>query len=364
MSFPKNTGWPIMKITDVILNMTSGFSYAKTRLLESGIIQLRPYNITTIMAIDTSKLVYVSPNYKNIEKFFLKKGDILFNNTNSLELVGKTAFVENDYPVGYSNHITRIRVDTSIVEPRWFAYCLYRHWAGGTFERICKRWIGQAGINSAKLKSIEIPIPPLNIQHEILNNVEKIVKQIEILKKEKNSLVNEIETLLPSIVASVFLKAKKMGWSIAKLNEISLINMGQSPPGNSYNEKGLGVPLLNGPTEFGTVNPIPIQWTTKSKRQCKKDDILICVRGATTGKSNWADQTYCIGRGIASITPKKEKIIPEFLYEFLKIQTEIILARSGGKSTFPNLAKDQLKSLEIPLPEIPEQVKILNILNK
>ena len=91
------------------------------------------------------------------------------------------------------------------------------------------------------------------------------------------------------------------------LDELAHITMGQSPDGSTVN-KTKGVPLLNGPTEFGVNHPEPIQFTTKPHRLAKKNDLLYCVRGST-GKMNWADQDYAIGRGIASIRPKSKNSI-------------------------------------------------------
>ena len=82
------------------------------------------------------------------------------------------------------------------------------------------------------------------------------------------------------------------GWTEAKLGDITEIIMGQSPSGDTCNNIGLGMPLLNGPTEFGAFHPDAIQFTTDVKKQCNAGDILFCVRGSTTGRMNWADKKY------------------------------------------------------------------------
>jgi type I restriction enzyme S subunit len=90
-------------------------------------------------------------------------------------------------------------------------------------------------------------------------------------------------------------------WKPAKLGEICDITMGTSPRGHTYNRDGVGELLLNGPTEFGPRHPVAVQWTTEPTRFAEAGDILFCVRGATTGRKNVADQRYCIGRGLAAI---------------------------------------------------------------
>ena len=91
----------------------------------------------------------------------------------------------------------------------------------------------------------------------------------------------------------------KEEWKVIELGEIAEVVMGQSPFGSSCNQNGEGQPLLNGPTEFGSQFPTPVQFTTDPKKISKKGDLLFCVRGSTTGRMNWADQDYVIGRGIS-----------------------------------------------------------------
>jgi type I restriction enzyme S subunit len=174
------------------------------------------------------------------------------------------------------------------------------------------------------------------------------------------SFLREIKT--GAEIAANNLLRVHAGDFIYKINEIAPINMGQSPPGDSYNNIGDGVPLLNGPTEFGNHHPTPMQWTTAPTKLSKKGDILLCVRGATTGKMNWADREYCIGRGLAALTPKLEVSVPEYIYFFIQTQAQEMLSRSAG-STFPNLPGEKLKTVEIPIPPPAEQIRIVEYLD-
>jgi type I restriction enzyme S subunit len=139
--------------------------------------------------------------------------------------------------------------------------------------------------------------------------------------------------------------------------------MGQSPVGTSYNSLGKGEPLLNGPSEFGSVHPTPVQWTTDPTRFAEPEDILFCVRGATTGRKNIADQRYCIGRGLAAIRGKSGQAINEFLFFLLDAVTSTLLRETAG-STFPNLPGEKLERFKILLPPFDEQKRIAAILNE
>lgn len=155
----------------------------------------------------------------------------------------------------------------------------------------------------------------------------------------------------------------KKGWKRTTLDEIAEIIMGQSPSGENCNETGNGVPLLNGSTEFGGYHPTPVQFTTDPKKIAEVGDILFCVRGSTTGKMNWADQRYAIGRGLAAIRYKKGKELQPFLKGIIEYYLPNLLAEAT-ESTFPNVSSQQLNKLEIDIPESREiQTRIASILS-
>ena len=151
-------------------------------------------------------------------------------------------------------------------------------------------------------------------------------------------------------------------WLSGNLGDIADIVMGQSPTGESVNTNGLGVPLLNGPTEFTIRYPKAVQFSTDPKRFSKVNDILFCVRGSTTGRMNWADEDYAIGRGLAAIRHKQGEEYRYFVKAILDYYLDTMLASASG-STFPNVSKDQLNELEISYPSFPEQKAIASILS-
>ncbi|GMR63536.1 restriction endonuclease subunit S [Bacillus sp. MN7755] len=145
-----------------------------------------------------------------------------------------------------------------------------------------------------------------------------------------------------------------------KLSDLCEITMGQSPKGIDCNTDGLGVPLLNGPTEFSHEFPIPVQFTTSPKKMANIGDILWCVRGSTVGRRNFADKEYAIGRGLASIRSKYGINHTKLVSLILDQKLSSILQSSSG-STFPNVSRTQLENLEIFLPSIEEQMTIADI---
>lgn len=141
-----------------------------------------------------------------------------------------------------------------------------------------------------------------------------------------------------------------------RLGDIAEINMGQSPAGENCNSTGNGLPLLNGPTEFGSKHPHPVQFTTETKKLAESGDLLFCVRGSTTGRMNWADQTYVIGRGIAAIRGKNG-YPNSFIRAAIESNLDSLLIQATG-STFPNVSRDLISSLTIAAttPEVAAEI--------
>ncbi|HIF9203205.1 TPA: restriction endonuclease subunit S [Photobacterium damselae] len=147
--------------------------------------------------------------------------------------------------------------------------------------------------------------------------------------------------------------------SRVKFSEIAELVMGQSPTGSDCNGTGDGIPLLNGPTEFTERSPLPVQFTTAGKKFSKVGDILFCVRGSTTGRMNYSDQTYAIGRGIGAI--RGINGYPTvYVRAVLERNLERLLVAATG-STFPNVGKDLLNNFEVDVCS-PEQAQHANTL--
>ena len=142
------------------------------------------------------------------------------------------------------------------------------------------------------------------------------------------------------------------------LRKIATVIMGTSPKGTTYNYDGIGMPLLNGPTEFGQVHPHCTLYTTDSKRKCQEGDLIFCVRGST-GRMNWANQVYSLGRGVCAIRGKT-LLDTKFIRYCLESKLDGLLSLAGG-STFSNLTTDTIKNFPIPYPE--SRYKIAAILS-
>ena len=333
-------GWDTKPLGDLLIDASPGFACGDD--LDTGVFQIRMNNLSRDGQLVLGKRRRVPANHKKVATTTLKPGDVLFNATNSPDLVGKSAFFGGcDEPAVYSNHFLRLRTQTGKLDPRYLSMWLQREFGRGYFKSKCKQWVNQATFGKDLLVKLPIPLPPVEEQRRIAS----ILDSADQLRTKRQQAIDQLDTLTQAIFHDMFGDPFRPGGATVELKQLAQVVMGQSPPGSSYNELGDGFPLLNGPTEFGERHPVATQWTSSPTRFSEVGDILFCVRGATAGRLNWADASYCIGRGIAAVRAQQE--IARFLFTVLEAYYPRFQVMGTG-STFINISKNDLMSLPIP----------------
>ncbi|MAZ27105.1 MAG: hypothetical protein CL868_08535 [Cytophagaceae bacterium] len=217
-----------------------------------------------------------------------------------------------------------------------------------------------------ELCEVELPIPSIEKQREIVNEYNTVTDRIKL----NEQLCQKLEETAQALYKHWFVdfefpneegepykssggemvykeeldKEIPEGWEVKSFNEIAKLTMGQSPKGDSYNDYGIGIPLINGPVEFGDYFTVKTKWTTSPKKYCKDGDLILCVRGSTVGRFVISDGKYAIGRGVTAISSINQNFI-EFL---IKVNLSEILKDVTG-STFPNLDRKTIENYRIPL---------------
>ena len=201
-----------------------------------------------------------------------------------------------------------------------------------------------------ELCKVELPVPSIDKQRSIVKAYQTITERIELKRRINDNLEATLSSMYKEFFTVDTPEKLPAHWKIAPFSDIADVIMGQSPEGDDCNNVGCGDPLLNGPTEFGLYSPTPVQWTTNGKKHCAAGDLLFCVRGSTTGRMNWANQSYAIGRGLAAIHHKKDSNFNWFIKAMVDNSLNDILAAATG-STFPNVGKELLNGFHVIIPD-------------
>ena len=215
-------------------------------------------------------------------------------------------------------------------------------------------------VHPEEFLAIEIPLPDLDEQRRVVARLCDLFSRTDHL----NARVADSERVTSALLSaarSQALAQLALTSPTARLGEVAELNMGQSPPGYAYNEMGEGLPLLNGPTEFGPLSPTPRQWTTVITKTCSVGDLLLSVR-ASIGRTNWADREYCLGRGVAALRARDNTIHLGYLRHVLIAQSADLASLSAG-STFLNLPGQKLRTLEIAVPALEQQAAVAQSLD-
>lgn len=217
-------------------------------------------------------------------------------------------------------------------------------------------------LNIGLVSSVEIPIPSLSEQEAVVSILDQAFAAIDQAKANIEKNIENAKELFQSKLNEIF-SQKGEGWEEKALGEACVISMGQSPKGTSYNSEGIGMPLINGPVEFGP-NPfsqtVMTKWTTEPTKTCKEGDLILCVRGSTTGRINIAGFEACIGRGVASIRySKNQKWLNFFIRHYQKSIYDL-----GTGSTFPNVSGKILSEIIFPEPDSETQNRLVGIMKE
>ena len=146
------------------------------------------------------------------------------------------------------------------------------------------------------------------------------------------------------------------------LKDVCKINMGQSPSSSSYNENEDGIPFFQGNADFGERYPVARVWCNNPTKVANPGDILLSVR-APIGALNYAKENCCIGRGLAALTPNRDKVLIEYIYWVLKSKN-IELNSKGTGSTFKAISRKVLEETMIPDIDLEGQQRCVEILEK
>ena len=235
-------GWRWIRLGDVVISTQYGIS--KSMNTESkGVPIIRMNNITNDGRLDLSDIKYVAIDEKTSKKYFLEKGDLLFNRTNSRELVGKTTVFDREEKYVFASYIIRVKLNQDIVCPKFVSYFLNSKEGKDILFNIARPAIQMANINAEEFCSIKIPIPfknnkpNLEEQKRIVAKIEELFSKIDRIRELRRQAKEEAENLLKAALHHVFSRADERGWKWVKLKDIVEVNKFSVNPQKDFPEK-------------------------------------------------------------------------------------------------------------------------------
>lgn len=156
--------------------------------------------------IINNNLKYANFDSKELSALTLKEGDLLLIRSNgSVDLVGKVAVIsENDTQYLYAGYLIRVRLCLEKAVPKYISYCVQSPQLRQIIENIARSTSGVNNINSKELASLELPLPPISEQHEIVRRVEQLFAYADTIEKQVNNALARVNNLTQSILAKAF----------------------------------------------------------------------------------------------------------------------------------------------------------------
>lgn len=174
--------YPAIKVRNLILSYQYGLS-SKATEEPIGVPMLRMNNIIN-SELDFDDLKYITLEKEQKEKNLLDKGDLLFNRTNSKELVGKTAVFDLDDQYTFASYLIRLKMDTEKVNVHFINFLFNSPIGRIQIDMISRQVLGQANVNAQELQDFIFPVPNIEIQNQIVKDVFKIKELANSLKQK------------------------------------------------------------------------------------------------------------------------------------------------------------------------------------
>ena len=196
-------GWAWTRVGEVATRIQYGSSEKATED-SSGVPVLRMGNIQEGNLI-FEDLKYFSKDYPQLNDFMLDSGDILFNRTNSAELVGKTAVYEHWHPkVAFASYLIRVKVNDRIYDPQILAFFINSYYGRRYITSVVSQQVGQANVNGTKLFAMPIPLTSLSEQKAIGEEIKRRFSIAEDVEKTVVNGLRQTKKLRHSILKRAF----------------------------------------------------------------------------------------------------------------------------------------------------------------
>ena len=335
--------WSMVAL-DAVVKIESG-SRQKGGAIDAGIASIGGEQIDEKGEIRFDKMKYISEeHFQGMTKGILRNGDVLIVKDGAT--TGKTGFFGHEMTAAVNEHVFILRAGDSI-EPSY----LYRCVRAEVFQDKLRPFIkGIIGGISLEFGGITIPLPPLEVQKEI-------VAEIEGYQKVINGARAVLDHYRPHIPIHP-------DWPMVEIGEVCSTSSGGTPlSGNTVYYEGGTIPWLrSGEVAQGEVRHSELFITEEglknsSAKMFPINTVLVAMYGATAGEVGILRFEAATNQAVCGITPN-ELLSPDFLYLFLKTDKPALIRLAGGGAQ-PNISQKIVREFQIPLPPLATQQAIV-----
>lgn len=367
--------WREMRLEDLASQVTVGWVGPMAQEYQSeGIPFLRSLNVRPFR-IDAEDIRYITPEFHDrIRKSRLTPGDVVIVRTGA---PGTAAVVPDWLVEANCSDLVIVRPGPDL-DARYLAYYLN---AAAQYQ-IAAEIVGavQQHFNVGSAKRLRLCLPPLEEQQEIVRVLGALDDKIEanralnetleatcqalfrswfidfdpvVAKSEGRRpvhLADEVAAIFPDTFGDSPLGPVPAAWRPGVVAEEYALTMGQSPPGSTYNEEGLGLPFYQGRTDFRERYPVRRVYCTAPTRLAEEGDTLVSVR-APVGDTNQALEQCALGRGVGAVRHKRGRT--SFTYYQMGALREEFDVFNGYGTLFGSINKGDFSKLPIVVPPPP-----------
>lgn len=373
--------WKLIKLGEICNKMSNG---ANAKQFEDQ-IGLPISRIETIWneTIDLKRVKYIYENDEAfIEKYALKKNDILFSHINSDIHLGKTALFKNQTKtLIHGINLLLIRLCKE-AQPDFFNYQFNYKRRKGEFITIASKSVNQSSINQPKLKNIDFVLPPLETQQAIVSKIEELFSELDKGIEDLKTSQQQLKTYRQSVLKYAFegkLTNKKVkdgelpkGWELKKFGEL----FSESPQNGLYKsstEYGEGTPIIriDGFYDGVILDDYKIKRVKLAEEEIKRylisvGDILVNRVNSMPylgkcGLVKHLNERTVFESNIMKIRVSNEFTIPEFISKYLTSKKGLSELRKNAKQAVNQASINQtdVSNVLIPVPTIAEQNTIV-----
>lgn len=315
-----------------------GSKITKENYVENGVPLIRGNNLARGIFLDEDFVFITEEKADDILPANVSPGDIIFTHRGTIgQVTMVTRSPKHDrYAIGSSQ--VKTRLDESIALPEFYYY--WFHSPQGQRSILANTsTVGVPGIATplTSIRKLKVPKPSLDEQKAIAATLGALDDKIAVNER--------IVSTLSELSSATFRDSQPK--QMVLVSDISQVTMGQSPPGDTYNETTEGLPFYQGTKDFGFRFPGKRVWCTAATRRASAKDVLVSIR-APVGTINVATEECGIGRGLTAV---RSTTHPHTLLQALSADNSIWMPYEKEGTVFGSINKKQFSKLEIPWPE-------------